>query len=111
MERLRVQGRQGTLIFSGAECTQCFDSHDLPAGIDVCLSCFNGACPPEINGVASANAHGRSHYEKTGHAVVVNVQRRRKPQSAEAKKSKRVSQARFGAHPRLALERRDSLYR
>ncbi|GAA5978126.1 hypothetical protein JCM10908_004238 [Rhodotorula pacifica] len=73
------------------ECTQCFDTHDLPAGIDVCLSCFNGACPPEINGVASTNAHGRLHYEKTGHAAVVNVQRRRKPQS-ETQRSKRDSQ-------------------
>lgn len=78
-----------------AECTQCFDSHDLAAGIDVCLTCFNGACPPEINGVASTNAHGRLHYEKTGHAVVVNVRRRRKPE-AEIRKSKRVS-------PRLSV--------
>ncbi|BGP37934.1 ubiquitin C-terminal hydrolase Ubp14 [Rhodotorula kratochvilovae] len=72
------------------ECTQCFDTHDLPAGIDVCLHCFNGACPPPLNGVESANGHGRLHFDKTGHRVVVNIQRRKKPQN-EMKRTKRDS--------------------
>ncbi|GAA5848588.1 hypothetical protein JCM8547_004563 [Rhodosporidiobolus lusitaniae] len=74
------------------ECTQCFDIQDLPTGIDVCLSCLNGACPPPLSpssGPSQAgeeakkggvNAHGRTHYERSGHRVVVNVRRRRKPQ-------------------------------
>ncbi|BGO97695.1 ubiquitin C-terminal hydrolase Ubp14 [Rhodotorula toruloides] len=72
------------------ECTQCFDSHDSAAGVDVCLHCFNGGCPPAINGVESANGHGRLHFERTGHRVVVNIQRRRKPAS-ELRRNKRDS--------------------
>ncbi|GAA5894063.1 hypothetical protein JCM8208_002337 [Rhodotorula glutinis] len=68
------------------ECTQCFDTHDLPAGIDVCLTCFNGACSP----LGSVNGHGRAHFDKSGHRVVVNIQRRKKPAS-ERRRSKRDS--------------------
>ncbi|GJN88584.1 hypothetical protein Rhopal_001550-T1 [Rhodotorula paludigena] len=59
-------------------------------GIDVCLHCFNGSCPPALNGVESSNAHGRLHFERTGHRVVVNIQRRKKPAS-EMKRAKRDS--------------------
>ncbi|GAA6027092.1 hypothetical protein JCM8097_006105 [Rhodosporidiobolus ruineniae] len=84
------------------ECTQCFDTQDLPTGIDVCLSCFNGSCPPPLassSGPSSAgddankgavHGHGRHHFETTGHRVVVNIRRRRKPQ-AELKRNKRDS--------------------
>jgi hypothetical protein len=89
------------LIPVSTECTQCFDTQDGPQGIDVCLSCFNGACPPALASSSSpsqagddaksgsANGHGRNHYERTGHRVVVNIRRRRKPQ-AEMKRNKRV---------------------
>ncbi|BGP13867.1 hypothetical protein JCM10213_002505 [Rhodosporidiobolus nylandii] len=85
------------------ECTQCFDTHAHPTGIDVCLTCFNGGCPPPLAASSadssigeeakkgSANGHGRTHYEKTGHRVVVNVRRVRKPQG-EMKRNKRDSQ-------------------
>ncbi|ORY78486.1 ubiquitinyl hydrolase [Leucosporidium creatinivorum] len=56
------------------ECTQCYDDQDMPEGTDVCLHCFNGACPS-----TSTNRHGLLHFQKTGHSVVVNIKRRRKP--------------------------------
>ncbi|GAA5830333.1 hypothetical protein JCM11251_001311 [Rhodosporidiobolus azoricus] len=86
------------------ECTQCFDTPSHPLGIDVCLSCFNGGCPPSLSpssppSVAgeevkngSANGHGRNHFETTGHRIVVNIRRRRKEVTPEMKRSKRDSQ-------------------
>lgn len=56
------------------ECTLCFDDHDGPNGIDVCLLCFNGAC----NGNGDRE-HSRLHFEKTQHALVVNISRTRRP--------------------------------
>lgn len=53
------------------DCTQCFDSIDDPAGLDVCLYCFNGACPGERN-------HSLLHVQSTGHPLVLNVKRTRK---------------------------------
>ncbi|KAI8819941.1 uncharacterized protein EV422DRAFT_532891 [Fimicolochytrium jonesii] len=50
------------------ECTLCFDTQDMEAGVDVCLTCFNGGCAGERN-------HAKLHFEKTGHAVVLNVRR------------------------------------
>ncbi|GAA5885465.1 hypothetical protein JCM6882_009629 [Rhodosporidiobolus microsporus] len=85
------------------ECTQCFDTPSHPLGIDVCLSCFNGACPPPLAPSSapsaagdeakqgSANAHGRNHFGRTGHRVVVNIRRRRKEVTPEMKRSKRDS--------------------
>ncbi|KAI0271314.1 ubiquitin carboxyl-terminal hydrolase 14 [Gloeopeniophorella convolvens] len=55
------------------ECTQCFDNQDDPRGIDVCLACFNGGC------LSDARHHARTHYEKTGHALTLNIQRRPRP--------------------------------
>jgi ubiquitin carboxyl-terminal hydrolase 5/13 len=53
------------------DCTQCFDSIDDPAGLDVCLYCFNGGCPGERN-------HSLLHVESTGHPLVLNIKRTRK---------------------------------
>ncbi|KAG9294738.1 hypothetical protein G9A89_008217 [Geosiphon pyriformis] len=51
------------------ECTQCFDSQDLPSGVDVCLSCFNAGCPD------SQRRHAQLHNLKTGHPLVLNIKR------------------------------------
>ncbi|KAF8628847.1 hypothetical protein AX17_005907 [Amanita inopinata Kibby_2008] len=48
------------------ECTQCFDTHDLPDGIDLCLNCFNGACP---------HRHSPIHVSKLGHPYTLNFKR------------------------------------
>lgn len=56
------------------ECTLCFATVDGKDGLDICLSCFNGAC----TGSASKN-HSTRHYRKTGHALVLNIKRRAKP--------------------------------
>ena len=48
------------------ECTQCFDSQDLPTGVDLCLSCFNGACP---------QLHAQIHVHKTDHSFTLNIRR------------------------------------
>lgn len=61
------------------ECTLCFDDQDGPHGIDVCLLCFNGGCTGNDD-----RAHSRLHYQKTGHTLVVNVKRTRKPQAAKS---------------------------
>ena len=53
------------------DCTQCFDSIDDPAGLDVCLFCFNGGCVGERN-------HSLLHVQDTGHPLVVNIKRTRK---------------------------------
>ncbi|TPX64195.1 hypothetical protein SpCBS45565_g06069 [Spizellomyces sp. 'palustris'] len=51
------------------ECTLCFDSQDLPQGIDVCLSCFNGGC------LGNDRGHGRLHFQKTSHPLALNIKR------------------------------------
>lgn len=48
----------------------CQDSAD---GVDVCLTCFNGGCTSE------ERHHARTHWEKSGHPMVVNIRRTRKP--------------------------------
>ncbi|KIW45357.1 uncharacterized protein PV06_03753 [Exophiala oligosperma] len=53
------------------DCTQCFDSIDDEAGLDVCLACFNGGCAGERN-------HSLLHYSSTGHPLVLNIKRTRK---------------------------------
>ncbi|KAG9007392.1 hypothetical protein FRB94_014419 [Tulasnella sp. JGI-2019a] len=55
------------------ECTQCFDNQDLPTGVDVCLTCFNGGC------LSDERHHARTHFEKSGHPFVLNVKRKSKP--------------------------------
>ncbi|KAJ2536543.1 ubiquitin C-terminal hydrolase Ubp14, partial [Coemansia sp. RSA 1933] len=51
------------------ECTQCFDNYDMAAGIDVCLTCFNGACPD------TPNNHAHQHAMKSGHQLALNIRR------------------------------------
>lgn len=53
------------------DCTQCFDSIDDLAGLDVCLFCFNGGCAGERN-------HSLLHVQSTGHPLVLNIKRTRK---------------------------------
>ncbi|KIV80812.1 hypothetical protein PV11_08288 [Exophiala sideris] len=53
------------------DCTQCFDSIDDPAGLDVCLHCFNGGCAGERN-------HSLLHHSATGHPLVLNIKRSRR---------------------------------
>lgn len=53
------------------DCTQCFDSIDDDAGLDVCLHCFNGGCAGERN-------HSLLHYSSTGHHLVLNIKRTRR---------------------------------
>lgn len=53
------------------DCTQCFDSIDDPAGLDVCLTCFNGGC-------AGDRHHALLHYDSTSHPLVLNIKRTRK---------------------------------
>ncbi|EPQ32473.1 uncharacterized protein PFL1_00668 [Pseudozyma flocculosa PF-1] len=60
------------------ECTLCFDDHDTQNGIDVCLSCFNGAC----TGADNDRNHSQLHFQKTQHPIVVNIRRVPKPKPA-----------------------------
>ncbi|OAL36824.1 hypothetical protein AYO20_03879 [Fonsecaea nubica] len=53
------------------DCTQCFDSIDDEAGLDVCLHCFNGGCAGDRN-------HSLLHYSSTEHPLVLNIKRTRK---------------------------------
>ena len=53
------------------DCTQCFDSQDDEAGIDVCLHCFNGGCAGDRN-------HSLLHHSLTNHPLVLNIKRTRK---------------------------------
>eukprot|EP00743_Colponemidia_sp_Colp-15_P001664 GILK01001820.1.p1 GENE.GILK01001820.1~~GILK01001820.1.p1 ORF type:complete len:787 (-),score=161.23 GILK01001820.1:112-2472(-) len=58
---------QNQLVYK-EECTKCFDNQDFPAGLDVCLKCFNGAC-------AGENQHNVQHFQQTNHAIVLNIKR------------------------------------
>lgn len=53
------------------DCTQCFDSIDDPAGLDVCLQCFNGGCP-------GVKTHSKLHSITRSHPLVLNIRRTRK---------------------------------
>ncbi|KAK5048221.1 hypothetical protein LTR84_005891 [Exophiala bonariae] len=53
------------------DCTQCFDSQDDEAGLDVCLQCFNGGCAGHRN-------HSLLHYSTTSHPLVLNIKRTRR---------------------------------
>ncbi|KAI8312106.1 Ubiquitin carboxyl-terminal hydrolase 14 [Colletotrichum sp. SAR11_240] len=53
------------------DCTQCFDSRDDPAGVDVCLQCFNGGC-------AGDRSHAQLHRRLWEHPLVLNIRRARK---------------------------------
>jgi len=53
------------------DCTLCFDSIDDPAGLDVCLKCFNGGC-------AGDRQHAKLHSVARQHPLVLNIRRSRK---------------------------------
>ncbi|KAK3674568.1 ubiquitin C-terminal hydrolase Ubp14 [Recurvomyces mirabilis] len=53
------------------DCTLCFDNVDQPAGIDVCLQCYNGGC-------AADRQHGHQHAQQAQHPLAVNIKRTRK---------------------------------
>ncbi|CAK4003585.1 Ubiquitin carboxyl-terminal hydrolase 14 [Lecanosticta acicola] len=53
------------------DCTLCFDSVDDPAGVDVCLHCFNGGC-------AGDRHHSKLHAQQAQHPLAVNIRRTRK---------------------------------
>ncbi|MBE7181497.1 MAG: hypothetical protein INR71_09870, partial [Terriglobus roseus] len=53
------------------DCTQCFDSIDDAAGLDVCLFCFNGGCVAE-------RQHALLHAHAASHPLVLNIKRTRK---------------------------------
>ncbi|CAL1697115.1 unnamed protein product [Somion occarium] len=55
------------------ECTQCFDNQDQPLGVDVCLTCFTGAC------LDRDRHHMRTHVSRTGHSFTLNVKRKLRP--------------------------------
>ncbi|EPS31280.1 hypothetical protein PDE_06235 [Penicillium oxalicum 114-2] len=50
------------------DCTQCFDSIDDEAGLNVCLHCFNGGCVGDRN-------HALLHFQRYGHALALNIRR------------------------------------
>ena len=58
------------------DCTLCFDSIDDPAGLDVCLHCFNGGC-------AGDRLHSRLHSQQFQHPLAVNIKRTRKRKERE----------------------------
>ncbi|KAB5539298.1 hypothetical protein GE09DRAFT_1138254 [Coniochaeta sp. 2T2.1] len=53
------------------DCTQCFDSIDDEAGLDVCLQCFNGGC-------AGDRTHSQLHNVLFSHPLALNIRRTRK---------------------------------
>lgn len=53
------------------DCTLCFDSIDDPAGLDVCLHCFNGGC-------AGERIHSRLHAQQANHPLSLNIKRTRR---------------------------------
>jgi ubiquitin carboxyl-terminal hydrolase 5/13 len=59
------------------DCTQCFDSIDDPAGLDVCLYCFNGGCPDDTHN------HSLLHVQATSHPLVLNIRRTRRKVARE----------------------------
>ncbi|UZJ55014.1 hypothetical protein CBS101457_004334 [Exobasidium rhododendri] len=65
------------------ECTLCFDDQNGPSGVDVCLTCFNGSCTGNVD-----RDHSSLHYTKSGHNLVVNIQRRKKLQPEGQGKAK-----------------------
>ncbi|KAF7974371.1 hypothetical protein HWV62_12338 [Athelia sp. TMB] len=60
------------------ECTQCFDNQDASAGIDVCMTCFNGGC------LSDERHHARDHHQKNGHPFTLNIRRKAKSSTRRA---------------------------
>ncbi|KAJ3123379.1 hypothetical protein HK100_011626 [Physocladia obscura] len=63
------------------ECTQCFISQDSDGGVDVCLTCFNGACSD------ADNAHSTAHFHNFNHPLVLNIRRVKRVSTAIEKDS------------------------
>jgi ubiquitin carboxyl-terminal hydrolase 5/13 len=57
---------QGKLIYKD-ECTRCFDSAKTPAGVDVCLKCFNGGCANQERN------HSFQHFNFSQHPLTMNI--------------------------------------
>jgi ubiquitin carboxyl-terminal hydrolase 5/13 len=50
------------------ECMLCFDSQDGSAGLDVCLTCYQGYCPGQ--------GHNQLHFQKSNHSIFLNIKRK-----------------------------------
>ncbi|OAJ40587.1 hypothetical protein BDEG_24304 [Batrachochytrium dendrobatidis JEL423] len=61
------------------ECLLCFDSQ-MPNGINVCMTCFNGGCSNNHGD----RSHADLHYRKASHALVLNVKRIKKAASRDS---------------------------
>jgi len=70
------------------DCTQCFDSIDGIAGLDVCLYCFNGGCTGQYQ-------HAPLHYAMKSHPLVLNIRRTRKQVSRDEPPQKVTKYVRF----------------
>ncbi|EMC95915.1 hypothetical protein BAUCODRAFT_34673 [Baudoinia panamericana UAMH 10762] len=81
------------------DCTLCFDSVDHPAGLDVCLHCYNGGC-------SSERVHGRIHAQQAQHPLAVNIKRTRKrKQRPEGEPPEKISK--LAIHAETEEERYD----
>ena len=63
------------------QCTDCFLDHSSPGGIDLCLTCFNGACvtndfASKPKSVCGSQGHCLSHRKKTNHNLALNIKKR-----------------------------------
>ena len=57
-------------------------SQDLPQGINVCLTCFNGACCDAHD--PTHHNHQSLHYERTRHPLILNIRRTPKVRKDES---------------------------
>ena len=65
------------------ECTSCFKNIDGAAGIDVCLTCFNGGC-------AGLESHSADHSHKHSHPMALNIKRKKIMRSPRPEKMARL---------------------
>ena len=72
------------------DCTLCFDSIDDPAGLDVCLHCFNGGCSDERH-------HGRDHAQQASHPLALNIKRTRKRKLHRDEPEKKITKLAIAA--------------
>ncbi|KAK5119454.1 hypothetical protein LTR85_007554 [Meristemomyces frigidus] len=84
------------------DCTLCFDSIDDPAGLDVCLHCFNGGC-------AGERIHGRLHAQTASHPLAVNIKRTRKRKQPRAEGEPPEKISRLAIKAETEEERYDTL--
>lgn len=55
-----------TLIYKD-ECMRCYSNPEHPDGLNVCLKCLHGFCVDA--------GHSKHHFEKTNHALVLNIKK------------------------------------